>query len=316
MRIQRFWPSLVLVALLLSGCFRQASQDVQPTAPPAIEASPVIPATPTDDTVLETPTDSFITPFDTEQGLDTDAFPTLAGPSPTVPFVEPGDAPAEGPGADSVPSGEGSSDLGIQGPTPTRPDVIATPPFASGATFTPVPGRPTSTVPAQLTPQPNTFTGESSGAPEASGADPRAEAEGCIYVVEPGDTAFFIAQDNNISLTELAAANPELDNLDFLFQGQELNIPGCGLGNSTATPVVADEGAAPAEGGEEAAPTTPPQTNAAGQTIHIVQAGENLFRIGIRYGVTVQDIVQANNFASEDVILNVGQELIIPVPSQ
>ena len=50
-----------------------------------------------------------------------------------------------------------------------------------------------------------------------------------------------------------------------------------------------------------------------GNTItHVVQPGENLFRISLRYGVSVQDIVTANRITNPNVIY-VGQVLIIPV---
>ncbi|MFW5748082.1 MAG: LysM peptidoglycan-binding domain-containing protein [Chloroflexota bacterium] len=47
------------------------------------------------------------------------------------------------------------------------------------------------------------------------------------------------------------------------------------------------------------------------QTIHVVQPGENLFRISLRYDVTIAQIQQANNIANTNLIF-VGQRLIIP----
>jgi LysM repeat protein len=44
--------------------------------------------------------------------------------------------------------------------------------------------------------------------------------------------------------------------------------------------------------------------------LHVVQPGENLFRIGLRYGVAWQTIVQANGLAGT--FIYVGQELVIP----
>lgn len=46
------------------------------------------------------------------------------------------------------------------------------------------------------------------------------------------------------------------------------------------------------------------------QTIHAVQPGENLFRISLRYGVTVDAIKSTNGLSSD--IVYVGQRLIIP----
>ncbi|MCD4687361.1 MAG: LysM peptidoglycan-binding domain-containing protein [Anaerolineae bacterium] len=47
------------------------------------------------------------------------------------------------------------------------------------------------------------------------------------------------------------------------------------------------------------------------QTKHIVKVGENLYRIALQYGTTVEAIVQANNITNPSMIF-VGQELIIP----
>lgn len=57
---------------------------------------------------------------------------------------------------------------------------------------------------------------------------------------------------------------------------------------------------------------TPTEEPTAGPVIHTVRAGENLYRIGLRYGVTWQVIMEANNIA-EATDIYVGMELIIPV---
>jgi LysM repeat protein len=54
-----------------------------------------------------------------------------------------------------------------------------------------------------------------------------------------------------------------------------------------------------------------PAARAQGQLVHVVQAGESLLRIAIRYGTTVEAIVAANNLADADQILE-GQRLSIP----
>ncbi|MCC6191145.1 MAG: LysM peptidoglycan-binding domain-containing protein [Anaerolineales bacterium] len=50
----------------------------------------------------------------------------------------------------------------------------------------------------------------------------------------------------------------------------------------------------------------------ADQIVHIVQPGENLFRIGLRYGVGWQSLMAANGLASTQIY--VGQALVIPSP--
>lgn len=55
-----------------------------------------------------------------------------------------------------------------------------------------------------------------------------------------------------------------------------------------------------------------PTATASAQAItHTVQPGENLFRIGLRYGVSWQAIMQANGLMSTTIY--VGQQLVIPV---
>src|SRR5688572_17156049 len=52
------------------------------------------------------------------------------------------------------------------------------------------------------------------------------------------------------------------------------------------------------------------QSNTSQQT-HTVQAGETLYRISLRYGVSLTALVQANNISNPNLIF-VGQVLIIP----
>ncbi|MBN1249203.1 MAG: LysM peptidoglycan-binding domain-containing protein, partial [Anaerolineae bacterium] len=53
--------------------------------------------------------------------------------------------------------------------------------------------------------------------------------------------------------------------------------------------------------------------HAQGDVTHTVQAGENLFRIAIYYGTTVDDILAANGLGT--VYIFVGQRLVIPNPT-
>ncbi len=57
--------------------------------------------------------------------------------------------------------------------------------------------------------------------------------------------------------------------------------------------------------------TAAPIINTNGNISHIVQAGENLFRIGLRYGVPYPQIAAVNNIGTNYRIF-VGQQLIIP----
>ncbi len=55
----------------------------------------------------------------------------------------------------------------------------------------------------------------------------------------------------------------------------------------------------------------PPVALAQDRIVHVVQAGENLFRLALRYGTTVQAIVSANGLTDAGSI-RVGQRLVIP----
>lgn len=55
----------------------------------------------------------------------------------------------------------------------------------------------------------------------------------------------------------------------------------------------------------------PPEFEGSAQSIHVVQQGENLFRISQRYGVSIDAVVQANGIPDASMIF-IGQELIIP----
>jgi LysM repeat protein len=110
------------------------------------------------------------------------------------------------------------------------------------------------------------------------------------YTVVAGDTLFNIARTYGLTIEELAAANG-IDPNGLLTPGQTLVIPTAG---GTAAPTVV------------AQPTT-----AAGEQVHVVAAGENLFRIGLRYGFTVAELAAYNGIANPHYIY-VGQTILIP----
>lgn len=107
------------------------------------------------------------------------------------------------------------------------------------------------------------------------------------YVVQAGDTLYRIAQRYNVTVSAIAAAN-NITNVNQLDVGQTLIIP-VGGGGVVITPV-------PGQAGEQ---------------IHVVQAGENLFRIGLRYGCTVTELSTYNGITNPHLIY-VGQQIRIP----
>ncbi|MCB9431775.1 MAG: LysM peptidoglycan-binding domain-containing protein [Ardenticatenaceae bacterium] len=122
--------------------------------------------------------------------------------------------------------------------------------------------------------------GESSG---GTGATPT------TYTVQAGDTLYTIALKYGLTVQELATAN-NITNVDSLSVGDTLTIPAPGT-------VTDDQ-----QGGGQ--PST-------GEQIHTVAPGENLFRIGLRYGFTVAELASYNNIANPNSIA-VGQQIRIP----
>lgn len=129
-------------------------------------------------------------------------------------------------------------------------------------------------------------------------ATPTPDQTDCIHVVRPGENLYRISirygVDQNEILTVNGLANPRL-----LSVGQELTIPGCGIVEARPTAVPLPTVAS----GETA-------VQPSGQT-HAIQPGENLYRIALRYGVTMSALANANGIANINII-RAGDTLIIP----
>ncbi len=113
-----------------------------------------------------------------------------------------------------------------------------------------------------------------------------------IYVVQSGDNLFRIGLRFGVSVAALKAANGLTSNL--IYVGQRLVIPG--PGGSTA--------------GATAGTTTTTTTTTTTATVYVVRAGDNLFRIGLKFGVSVAALKAANGLTSN--LIYVGQQLKIP----
>jgi LysM repeat protein len=102
-----------------------------------------------------------------------------------------------------------------------------------------------------------------------------------VYVVKYGDTLSGIAWRYGVTWQAIAERN-NLANPRLIYVGQRLIIP-AGSG----------------------------QPGPDGTVVHVVQAGETLWSIAAKYGVTWQAIAQRNSLANPRLIY-VGQRLIIP----
>jgi len=118
--------------------------------------------------------------------------------------------------------------------------------------------------------------------------------EDCTHQVEPGETAYRIARRYGVTLDQIAQANG-LTNLSLLSIGQQLIIPDCG----TLSPT-------PAAG-------TGTTDSSACQQTHLIQPGENLFRIALRYRVNLRSLASVNGISNINII-RAGDTLTIPCP--
>ena len=76
----------------------------------------------------------------------------------------------------------------------------------------------------------------------------------------------------------------------------------------------AEEATEPEQGGEaipEPEPTAVPPSQPTGEQVHIVEAGQNLFRISLQYGCTVNELAAYNGIVNTHYIY-VGQVIRIP----
>lgn len=114
---------------------------------------------------------------------------------------------------------------------------------------------------------------------------------GNTYTVQAGDTLSLIAQRHGVSLQNLVTAN-NLSSVNQIYVGQVLNIPA---------------------GGTAIVTTTTPSTSTPTLTgdTYTVQAGDNLFRIALRFGVPLATLAEVNHIENPRLIY-VGQVLTIP----
>ena len=158
-------------------------------------------------------------------------------------------------------------------PLPTPTPQPTTPPPTPTPLPTPSPTVPPT--PAPTTPPPAQPT-EATTAP----------AQEQVYIVQPGDTLYSIARRYGVRLENLAAYNGII-NPNRIYVGQQIRIP--------------------------ASSAAPPSTGqpAGEERIYIVQPGDRLFRIALRYNMNYLYLAAYNGIANPNLIYP-GQVIRIP----
>lgn len=113
----------------------------------------------------------------------------------------------------------------------------------------------------------------------------RCPANTFSYTVQPGDTMFSIAQQFGVSLQALIAANPQVQNPNQLYPGQNVCVPR----------------------------TTPPPTQCPPGTFpYTVQQGDSMFTIAQRFGVSLDALIAANPQIPNPNLIFPGQIVCVP----
>ncbi len=125
------------------------------------------------------------------------------------------------------------------------------------------------------------------------------QGQDCIHEVRPGDNLFRLSLYYGIPIQDIATRNG-IVNIQIIIVGQKLVIPGCGTTGNPPPPTSVPG----------TYPPYPGPGTGNGQ-IYIVQQYDNLFRISLRYGVSIQAIAAANGIYNINLIY-IGQQLVIP----
>jgi LysM repeat protein len=164
------------------------------------------------------------------------------------------------------------------------------------------------------------YAGQTLIIPNPDGTVPGTAAESIVayeggtplyHTVRRGDNLASIARRYSLTADQLAEMN-NIVNPNLIYAGQQLLV-GMQMGTETVVP------AAVASAAElVAAPVAEQFTGGETQLVerrHVVQPGEYLSQIAVRYGVPWTAIAQANNIYNPDTVY-AGQSLIIPGAAQ
>ncbi|MBN1976382.1 MAG: LysM peptidoglycan-binding domain-containing protein [Anaerolineae bacterium] len=184
-------------------------------------------------------------------------------------------------GAQDVPMGENAQNTAMAGTAHARETLTAQPGDMAGDTpsspeATPTEAPPTAVPPTAIPPTavPPTSAPAPTTAPSTGGT--------VTYIVQRGDTLYSIARRYGTTVEAIASANG-ITNPNLIRVGQKLTIPTSG------------------------SPVPPPS----GGTTYVVQPGDNLFRIALRYNMSYLYLASYNGISDPSRIY-VGQVLRIP----
>lgn len=128
---------------------------------------------------------------------------------------------------------------------------------------------------------------------------PSAPSAGGSYVVQAGDSYWAISSKFGISIGELQQLNVTTSFL--IHPGQTLKVPGTGSSTTPSTPE------APTPGQENGNETVTPPTSPSTSGSYTVQAGDSLYAIASKFGMTLSQLRDLNNLSGS--LIHPGQSL-------
>jgi len=103
------------------------------------------------------------------------------------------------------------------------------------------------------------------------------------YLVQPGDTISKIAKNCGTTISVIARANPSITNLNLIYPGQTILLPG-------ALTIIPDTG----------------------QEVYIVKPLDSMSRIAVNFGVSLDALIRSNPGIADPSLIYTGQRILIP----
>lgn len=302
----------ICMMLLMAGCFRSTGEELDaPTAEEVLIENVDTSGVSSDPFATPSSTPDNINPLEGADALSVTQIPLLV-PTLTPTFTPGVVASLTQPSAQSDALLTLEANPSLVFITPGRSlDFLST----DTPTATLVPNEIINILPGTdsvISPNSTSSAGSSTTAPNANATTVPSNnsSRACVYVISSGDTLFDIAISNDVSSADIRRVNPSMTARDPVLQiGQEINMPfeHC-PGYIPPMPTIAT-----ASTRTPAANSTTTSTGDLGAgNIYVVRSGDTLFNIATRFGITVPDIVAANELLDPN-RLSIGQELIIPV---
>ena len=139
----------------------------------------------------------------------------------------------------------------------------------------------------------------------------KATDEGTFHTILQGETLYGLSQKYKVSVKAILDANPGLNEKNFRY-GQVVNIPKAD-GSSTPTPVATDQPQQTAVQPQQPSGIQGPVQSRC-KEMHKVARKETVFSIARMYGITEQELLDANPEIKDAKKLKKGKLLCIPYP--